>query len=71
MMSSLIEKFASESKNIKVAKVNADFNKNIIEKYQIKGLPQFILIKNGNEIRRFAGTMTNSDLIKFCEEKRQ
>ncbi len=45
MMSSIIEKFASESKNIKVAKVNADFNKNIIEKYQIRGLPQFILIK--------------------------
>ncbi len=71
MMSSLIEKFAFESKNIKVAKVNADFNKNIIEKYHTKGLLQFILIENGNEIRSFAGTMTNSDLTKFCEEKRQ
>jgi len=69
MMSSIIEKFAAESKNIKVIKVNADFNKNIIEKYQIRGLPQFILVKNGKEIKRFAGAMTKSDLIKFCDDK--
>jgi thioredoxin 1 len=68
MMSSIIEKFASESKNIKVTKVNADFNKKIVEKYQIRGLPQFILIKNGKEIKRFAGAMTKSDLIKFCDD---
>lgn len=69
MMSSIIEKFVAESKNIKVIKVNADFNKNIIEKYQIRGLPQFILVKNGKEIKRFAGAMTKSDLIKFCDDK--
>lgn len=69
MMSSIIEKFASESKNIKVGKVNADFNKSIIEKYQIRGLPQFILVKNGKKIQRFAGAMTKSDLIKFCNNQ--
>jgi thioredoxin 1 len=69
MMSSILEKFASESKSIKVTKVNAAINKNIIEKYQIRGLPQFILVKNGKEIKRFAGAMTHSDLIKFCDDK--
>lgn len=69
MMGTIIEKFASESNNIRVAKVNADLNKKIIDKYQIKGLPQFILIKNGEEINRFAGAMTMNDLNKFCNEK--
>lgn len=69
MMNSIIEKFASESKNISVAKINADLNKRIVEKYQIKGLPQFILIENGEEIKRFAGPMTISDLKKFCTKK--
>ncbi len=69
MMSSIIEKFASESNNIIVGKVNADFNKSIIDKYQIRGLPQFILVKNGKEIKRFAGAMTKSDLIKFCNNQ--
>ena len=69
MMNSIIEKFASESKNIRVAKVNADLNKRIIEKYQIRGLPQFVLIENGKEIKRFAGSMTMNDLNKFCDKK--
>jgi len=68
MMSAIIEKFAAESKNISVAKVNADLNKKIIEKYQIKGLPQFVLIENGKEIKRFAGAMTMNDLNKFCDK---
>jgi thioredoxin 1 len=49
--------------------VNADFNKSIIDNYQIRGLPQFILVKNGKEIKRFAGPMTKSDLIKFCNNQ--
>lgn len=69
MMNSIIEKFASESKNIKVVKVNADFNRKIAETYQVRGLPQFILIENGKEINRYAGAMTLNDLNKFCNEK--
>lgn len=68
MMTAIIEKFAADSNNIKVAKVNADLNKKLIEKYQIRGLPQFILIENGEEIKRFAGAMTMNDLNKFCEK---
>jgi len=70
MMTSIIENFAAESKNIRVAKVNADLNKKIIEKYNIKGLPQFVLFENGEEIKRFAGAMTKSDLIKFCQKEK-
>jgi len=66
---SIIEKFASESKNIRVAKVNADLNKKIIEKYQVRGLPQFVLIENGEEIKRFSGAMTMNDLNRFCDKK--
>ena len=69
MMNPTIEKFASESKNIRVAKVNADVNKKIIEKFQIRGLPQFVLIENGKEIKRFAGAMTMKELNKFTISK--
>ena len=69
MMSSIIEEFASKSKNIKVIKVNADFNRKITKTYQVRGLPQFILIENGKEINRFAGAMTLNDLNKFCNKK--
>ena len=68
MMNSIIEKFATESKHIKVTKVNADLNRNLVHKYNIKGLPQFVLLKKGVEIKRFSGSMTLNDLNKFCEE---
>lgn len=68
MMNSTIEKFAAESKKIQVTKVNADLNRKLINRFQIKGLPQFVLIKNGKEIKRYAGAMTIADLNKFCHE---
>ena len=70
MMNSTIEKFAAGSKNVKVAKVNADLNRKLVNRFQIKGLPQFILMKNGKEIKRYAGSMTIFDLKNFCDKNR-
>ncbi|GAA0752873.1 thioredoxin family protein [Psychroflexus lacisalsi] len=67
MMNSTIEKFATESKNVKVLKVNADLNRKLVSRFRIKGLPQFILMKNGKEVKRYAGSMTISDLNNFCD----
>ncbi|PCH76228.1 MAG: hypothetical protein COB98_06795 [Flavobacteriaceae bacterium] len=67
MMGAIIEEFATETKSVKVLKVNADFNRKILAKYQIKGLPQFVLVRNGKEVKRFAGAMTKADLAAFCK----
>lgn len=67
MMNSIIENFSTESKNVKVLKVNADFNRSIVAKYQIKGLPQFVLVQQGKEVKRFSGAMTKADLEAFCK----
>jgi len=66
MMNSIIENFAAETNDVKVLKINADLHKNIVDSYHIKGLPQFVLIKNGKEVNRFAGAMTKADLRTFC-----
>jgi len=68
MMNSTIGKFAAESTDIRIAKVNAGENKKLTDRFRIKGLPQFILVKNGIEIKRYAGSMTVLDLNKFCDE---
>ncbi|MGZ2369254.1 thioredoxin family protein [Ancylomarina sp. YFZ004] len=66
MMNAVIKDFANNAKNIRVAKVNADSNKEIINHFKIRGLPQFVLIKDGVEIKRHAGPMTLADLNQFC-----
>ena len=70
MMNSTMEKFATESNGIRITKVNADLNGKLINKFKIKGLPQFILMKNGEEIKRHAGAMTIFELTKFCDESK-
>ena len=68
MMNPTMEKFAAESKNVRVAKVNADLNRGLMNRFKIRGLPQFVLVKNGEEIKRYAGAMTFFELNKFCTE---
>jgi thioredoxin 1 len=70
MMNSTMEKFATESNGLRITKVNADLNWKLINKFKIKGLPQFILMKNGEEIKRHAGAMTIFELTKFCDESK-
>jgi thioredoxin-like negative regulator of GroEL len=48
--------------------VNADLNRKLLKKFKIRGLPQFILMKNGEEIKRHAGAMTIFELTEFCDE---
>ncbi|WP_109302685.1 co-chaperone YbbN [Aquimarina sp. AU474] len=66
MMNSIIKDFAETSKGIKVVKVNADLNMETLKKFNVRGLPHFLLVENGKEIKRFAGAMTLHDLNKFC-----
>ena len=68
MMNSTLEKFATESNDIRVTKVNADLNRKLLKKFKIRGLPQFILMKNGEEIQRHAGAMTIFELTEFCDK---
>jgi thioredoxin len=68
MMNSTIENFATESNDIRITKVNADLNRKLLKKFKIRGLPQFILMKNGEEIKRHAGAMTIFELTEFCDE---
>ena len=66
MMNSIIKEFSEVSKNIKVVKINADLNMKTLKKFNVRGLPHFLLIDNGKEIKRHAGSMTFSDLNEFC-----
>lgn len=69
MMNSMMEQFAKESKNIKILKVNADINRSLMQKFNIRGLPQFVLIQSGEEVKRHAGPMTMTELSEFCDPR--
>jgi thioredoxin len=68
MMNKTIDKFADQANNIKIVKINADLNRKLNNRFKVRGLPQFILLKNGKELKRHAGPMTVQGLNEFCND---
>lgn len=48
---------------ISVMKVNVDENRELSQKYEIKGLPTMILFKGGSELDRLIGFMPKDKII--------
>ena len=53
---------------IRVGFVNVDQNPVLGEKYEIIGVPTFILFKKGEEMRRMIGARSKEQLISFIEQ---
>jgi thioredoxin len=63
MMDPVLQKLQSEFKNkIKIRKINVDLNPSIATKYDINGVPTFILFKDGKEMVREVGAKTETQL---------
>ena len=63
-MNPIIKEIQSENSEVKVLFIDADVNKELIKKYQIQGVPVFIVFKNGSETFRNVGIITKEDLVK-------
>jgi len=62
-MKPIIEEIKEENKNVKVFSVDADRNKDIINKYSIEAVPVFIVYKNGVEDFRHIGMIDKNELV--------
>ena len=69
MMSPVIDEIAEEIGDIaKVGKVNSDDNMDLAEKYEIMSIPTIMIIRNGQEVKRFLGVTPKSEIIKAINE---
>ena len=66
LMNKILKEFDSGQSDIYVVKINADTNTDILIKYGIRGISQFILINKGEEVKRHAGPMSLHELQRFC-----
>ena len=59
----IFERLENEYKNKMIfAKFNVDSNKELTEKFEIRGIPCLIVFKNGKEIDRIVGSQTEDSL---------
>ncbi len=63
-MRPVIEEIKRETPNVKILFIDADANKELVKRYKIKGVPVFIVFKNGVEVFRNVGVITKNDLLK-------
>src|SRR5574344_585394 len=53
---------------IKLVKINADENMEIMKKYSVSGLPSLLVFKNGETVERMAGLIPKSSIIANIEK---
>lgn len=63
MMSPIIDKIAEET-NIKVGKINVDYNPHLAEKYNVMSIPTIIIFKQGNIAKTFVGVTDKAQILQ-------
>lgn len=67
ILSELSEQYSDE---VFIAKVNAAYEPELCEKYDIGATPTFLLFKNGGEVGRFIGTRKREELERIIDENK-
>ncbi len=66
-LSPVLEEMAKERKDIKIVKIDADTEPDLIKKYEIQGYPTVVLIKDGEEKDRILGYMEKQEIEEKIE----
>ena len=68
MISPILENLAETYKEkLKICKLNIDENVNTPAKYNIRGIPTLMIVKNGNIESIKVGALTKEQLIEFID----
>ena len=66
MVGPTVDALADEFKGVlKVGKLNVDENGDTAMRYQVRGIPMFLLIKGGQVVEQKVGAMNKADFVKM------
>ena len=65
----LIKEYVND-KDVKILKVNVDEQPAIADKFNVRGIPNVVFIKNGKIVTRFAGAKGKIEIRNIIEEVR-
>ena len=63
-MKPVIQQIKKEAPNVTVLFIDAEVNKELVKRYQIKGVPVFLVFKNAEEVFRHIGVISKGELLK-------
>ncbi|TYB77277.1 thioredoxin [Bizionia gelidisalsuginis] len=53
--------------NVSILKIDVDKNKALASKFQVRGVPTFILFKNGKQVWKQSGLIQKKELIQMIQ----
>ncbi len=69
-MSPIVNKLATDSQGyVRVVKVDVDSNQTLTERYDVQGVPGYVLFKEGKAINGIKGEMTQPELTKWVKQE--
>ena len=68
-MAPVLKEVAKEMGNkVKIIKIDVDKNQAVAQKFGVRGIPNFILFKQGKVVAQKAGMMTKMDLTRMISQ---
>jgi len=68
MMNPIIESFKKNNSDIEVVKINIDKDRNMAAQFQIRSIPTLVMVKEGKQIWRNSGVVSESVLTTKIKE---
>lgn len=65
---SLMTEYNVEGSDVEIKKVNVDNEPELTQKYNIKGIPTLIFLKDGGEASKVSGNHTKEKIAKMINE---
>lgn len=69
-MSPLLAEIEEENDDMKLVKVNVNFESSLSEKYEVQAVPTLIFFKNGAETDRIKGAAKKADILEIINKLR-
>ncbi|GGG93504.1 thioredoxin [Polaribacter pacificus] len=68
MMSPILKEVkAALGDAVSIIKINVDNNQQLAAQYQVRGVPTFVLFKNGKQLWRQSGVLQKNELIQLVQ----
>lgn len=69
MMSPILKEVKAElNDEVSILKIDVDKNQNLAAKFQVRGVPTFVLFKEGKQVWRQSALLKKNDLISVIKQ---
>lgn len=68
MLAPVLDKYAEVHDNIKIVSINVDESSNLAREYNVFSIPCLVVIKDGKEINRSVGLISNTEIEELIGE---